>query len=310
MPTFDFLFGCFLAIMLLKQTDNLSKTFQHSTMSAAKGNKIAQDVIETLSRDRCEISFNLFWEKVLKRKQHFFGNDPVLPRKRRRPQRLEDGNPTTHHFPLTPKDHYRQIYFQALDTVTSCIRQRFDQPNFRKYVCLQEMFLKAVKDEPWESELDAVCSVFGSDFNKFRLEAQLPLLSHTAKSMHYELDKFNVHDLIDLLQQLDESRKVAMSEVVKLAKILLVMPATNAVSERSFSAMKRVNTYSRNTTTDKRLNNLMVLHVHREIVDSLSLIAVANEFVERVNGRKFLFGKFTEQDLTTKNRVEHKSTQT
>ena len=41
-------------------------------MSAAKGNKIAQDVIETLSRDRCEISFNLFWEKVLKRKKQNF----------------------------------------------------------------------------------------------------------------------------------------------------------------------------------------------------------------------------------------------
>ena len=82
--------------------------------------------------------------------------------------------------------------------------------------------------------------------------------------MQFDLQRFNVHDLIQFLQKLDDSRKVAMSEVIKLAKILLVMPATNAISERSFSALKRVKTYLRSTTTDSRMNHLMVLHVHKE----------------------------------------------
>ena len=105
--------------------------------------------------------------------------------------------------------------------------------------------------------------------------------------MHDESDRLNVRDLIDFLQKLDESRKV-----VKLAKILLVMPATNTVSERSFSAMKRVKTYSKSTITNNRFNHLMVLHVYREMVDNV------------------LFGQFTERDLTTKHSVRHKSTQT
>ena len=91
-----------------------------------------------------------------------------------------------------------------------------------------------------------------------------PLLPPTAMALQFELARFTVHDLIQLLQKLDYSRKVAMSEVIKVAKILLVMPATNAISERSFSAMKRVKTYLRSTTTDSRMNHLMVLHVHKE----------------------------------------------
>ena len=60
----------------------------------------------------------------------------------------------------------------------------------------------------------------------------------------------------------------------KLVRLLLVMPATNAVSERSASALRRVKTYLRTTMCDARLNNL-VLHVHKDRCDSLVLATVA-----------------------------------
>ena len=70
------------------------------------------------------------------------------------------------------------------------------------------------------------------------------------------------------------------------------MPATNAISERSFSALKRVKTYMRSTTTDNILNHLMTLHIHKEKTDMLDLIEIANEFCERNERRKAKFGKF------------------
>ena len=55
-------FGCFLGEMLhiLRQTDNLSKTRQGSSVTAAKGNALAQLVIRTLKKDSCESCFQLF----------------------------------------------------------------------------------------------------------------------------------------------------------------------------------------------------------------------------------------------------------
>ena len=48
MSTFQFLFSCSLGKMILKQADNLSKTLQNLSISAAQGQEIAHLVIETL----------------------------------------------------------------------------------------------------------------------------------------------------------------------------------------------------------------------------------------------------------------------
>jgi len=62
-----------------------------------------------------------------------------------------------------------------------------------------------------------------------------------------------------------------ISEVVKLLTLILVMPATNAVSEHSASALRRVKTYLCSTMHQDRLNHLMILHVHKEETDNLKL---------------------------------------
>ena len=77
-----------------------------------------------------------------------------------------------------------------------------------------------------------------------------------------------------------------------LLKLILVLPATNATSEHSFSALRRVKSYLRNTMGQKRLNTLMVLHVHKDLTDKLNLKDVANEFVGAAECRLSMYGKF------------------
>ena len=67
------------------------------------------------------------------------------------------------------------------------------------------------------------------------------------------------------------------------------MPATNAQSERSFSAVRRIKTYLRSRMSQKRLNNLMLLHVHKSETDDLDLIDVANDFIAHSEHRKQFF---------------------
>ena len=73
-------------------------------------------------------------------------------------------------------------------------------------------------------------------------------------------------------------------------------PATNAVSERSFSALKRVKGYLRATMGQNRLKHLMFLHVHSELTDKIDLVEVANRFVGNIDARKKLFGTFSDTD--------------
>lgn len=75
------------------------------------------------------------------------------------------------------------------------------------------------------------------------------------------------------------------------------MPAMNAVSERTFSALCRVKIYLRSTMSQARLNHLMLLYVVYEETDSLDLIQVANEFVSDSDHRNSTFGTFKQSEL-------------
>ena len=88
------------------------------------------------------------------------------------------------------------------------------------------------------------------------------------------------------------------------------MPAANAVSERSFSALKRVKTYLRSTAGEARLNHFMLLHVHKELTHNTDSVGFPNFFVGDNHRRKQLFGKFTEYDLPMKPVSASKATHT
>jgi len=91
---------------------------------------------------------------------------------------------------------------------------------------------------------------------------------------------------------------------------MLVMPATNVVSEYSFSALRQVKTYLRSTTGEARLNHLMLLRVHKEIADSMDIVEVAILFVGDNHQRKHLFVKFSILDLPMKSVFASNATQT
>ena len=83
-----------------------------------------------------------------------------------------------------------------------------------------------------------------------------------------------------------------ISEVVKLLTLILVMPATNAVSKRSASALRRIKTYLHTTMHQDRLNHLMVLHVHKDEADNIYLEGCVNEFISLNSHRSDKIAKF------------------
>ena len=61
---------------------------------------------------------------------------------RKRPIRYEDGNAAVE-FHSNPKDYYRQIYYEALDLIVQSIKDRFEQPGYKVYKCLEDLVIKA-----------------------------------------------------------------------------------------------------------------------------------------------------------------------
>ena len=188
MAAFPFYFGCTLGSFILKHTDNLSHALQGSSMSAAQGQQVAEEVSKTLSRDRSEAAFDLFWTRLLKRKSEVDAvAEPQLPRKRRAPARQEVGDSGTHYFRSTPKEHFRHMYYAAIDVSKECIRTRFNQKDFKVYQSIQELLLKAVAGEDHDEELARLMAVYGdTDLQQYKLEAQLSLLPDVVQAMGYD----------------------------------------------------------------------------------------------------------------------------
>ena len=86
--------------------------------------------------------------------------------------------------------------------------------------------------------------------------------------------------------------KTMLSEIHNMLQLYLTIPITSATSERTFSALKHVFTYLRSSMSEKRLNNCVLSHVHKELLDGLDLIQIAKEFVLANDEHIKYFGSF------------------
>ena len=69
-----------------------------------------------------------------------------------------------------------------------------------------------------------------------------------------------------------------VSEVLRLVKLILTAPATNAVSKRSCSMLHRFKTYLRSSLAPELLSSCLILATYKEKIDKLKIVEVANQF--------------------------------
>ena len=145
------------------------------------------------------------------------------------------------------------------------------------YKNVENLIINTIKRENAEGSFTAVTEFYRDGFNIEQLRLQLQILANNYPEEVRE--SVTAKDVCDYVQNMSPFEKALISEAFVLLKILIVMPATNAVSERSFSALRRLKNYMRSTMSQDRLNHLLFLHAHKDYTNSLDLIAVANDFV-------------------------------
>ena len=126
--------------------------------------------------------------------------------------------------------------------------------------------------------------LYSPNIKEDRLISQLKVL-HSGK----ESPEKDFKSIVTYLKRLNHIEKEYFSEVIKLVKLILITPATNAVCERSFSALRRVKIWLRATTRQARLNWCLTLHAHKEKTDALFMTSIANESVSRNPPRTNIF---------------------
>ena len=215
MTKFDFSFGVSLGLLILKHSDNLSKAMQGTDVSAPEGQKLMQMTVVMLESIQNDTSFDLFWQKT-----NSIAED-VLPRHCKIPRRLDDSSEPTS--PDSAEKQYRSIYFQALYHIISCIEDRFNQAGYKTFRNVQDLLLKTAAGEAYDDELPSVLPFYGSDFHIHLLPTQLEIFSND-----FQADgKVTVREIAHHFHKCSDAQLQLESQVSKLVRLLLVMPATN-----------------------------------------------------------------------------------
>lgn len=159
----------------------------------------------------------------------------------------------------------KRVFFEILDVLINQIEVRFKDISTLVFLDLVNCnkFSEFHKKFP-ESQFNSLIKNYKSSFNKEKLKRELQVL-YSDKTIFG--NSLNLKDMVEFIFENDIINEVP--ELYKLFCLIFSLPPTSASVERSFSVLKRIKSYSRNTMSQTRLNNLSILAIERFLVKEL-----------------------------------------
>ena len=173
MEKFSTFFGLKLGHLVFSITERLSGTLQGKDTTIQEAVEAAKPTESYLQRLRSDEEYAKFYQDVLQTSQNLT-DEPVLPRKRNIPRRINDG--ADPHQYETPEEFHRQHYFQALDEVTSELSRRFDQQDIKIVAEVEKMLLSAACCDKELVVPEIVQKTYQKDIQVEPLQALLKLI--------------------------------------------------------------------------------------------------------------------------------------
>ena len=155
-----------------------------------------------------------------------------------------------------------------------------------KYVSLENLLLKAANNEDISKYQKVVTEFYDTDFDAQRLQVHLEIFGEDCTKLITK----DLRSIIEHLRDFSDVQKTLISEVFKLVKLILVLPVTNATSERVFSMLRLVESYLRSSTRQSRLNYLMLLSTYKEELDNINMKELAQFFINKNDDPISMFG--------------------
>ncbi len=242
-------------------------------------NIIADTTIESLlafvKEKRSEGAFQTVYAKAAD-----LTSDPRdEPMRKRRLTQLQD-----------PQERYRNLYMAILDNILEQIPRRFS--NLESMLFLElvnpgkfDDMRQAFPEEAFQSVLKS----YGHHFDSGRLRSELQVLY---SDQDLQSNRGKLCDYLVFLKDMELDS--AMPQLYKLFSLVATIGATSAGVERSFSCLKRLKSYTRNTMGQGRLSSLALLAIERTLVKSLEKTPswydrVTEHFLEKERRAEFTY---------------------
>ncbi|KAK9753079.1 hAT family C-terminal dimerization region [Popillia japonica] len=153
---------------------------------------------------------------------------------------------------------------EVCDIITVQIKERF---SYRGHLQAADLFNKDKYSEFSKifpvTVLNDVCSFYPM-LSKSRLRTELEVI-YSREDLKEIVGAMNL-----LLFIMENNLSETFIETSKILKIIVTTPMTTAEAERTFSTLKYIKTFLRNTMLDDRLNALAMMSINRNLVHEIN----------------------------------------
>ena len=267
---FDFLFGMSVLKLILPHTSALSSFVQGVNIDVLKVKQNADLTIETLQNTRTEENFKFIWQLTLSnstRVKDLLEEENIdidfieakLPRQRPSKRRLGNQEPNCENTVFDTVEKYNKVthFYPALDKIINELKNRFAE-NDNKILCSMGKILS--QERPDDEAFSVVSEFYSLDMDQ--LKADHKVFIHAKKQLA------DTTSISVMYKQMFQSKTLMMMpELSKIIKVFSVIPATSCSAERSFSSLRRLKTYLRNTMGQDRLSSLAVMTIEPSFVN-------------------------------------------
>ncbi|CAI6372654.1 unnamed protein product [Macrosiphum euphorbiae] len=215
----------------------------------------------------------------LQNKMETLGHAANLKRKRKEPDLLRDyclstttGAEDNLNLIETAKDYWMShAYFPVIDAIINDMKTRFSVESLKMAKSIDTFLdLQYDKDSYFVNHYKILLKIEEDD-----LKCELKV----AKKV-YENQKVNNS------KKHNEQLKSVISydtypNIYKLMHVALAIPISSATCERSFSSMRRINTYLRSNMEQDRFTDLSIINIERELSNQIDNEQILNKFSEK-----------------------------
>ena len=292
MEKFSTYFGLKLAHLVFAGSEQLSITLQGKDTTIQEAITASELAVRHLQRLRSDSSFDTFYASVVE-SANDLTSPPSLPRYRTPPKKPGDASSSSHRFP-TPESYFKKQYFEVFDLLTNELKRRFSQERGVSVAAMIEKVLLSASNGTFEKLPDGL-QIYKNDVDFERLTVQLKMIPDLLSTRNAQVGSIpirevtNVRTLSEVMNELSVSKGM-LSQVDRLIRIFFTIPITTSTAERTFSTLRRLKTYLRSTMTQQRLNNTMLLYIHKDRADEIDLSAVSHDLIQVNERRRNYFG--------------------
>lgn len=277
----NYKFLCLLQLWerILVSIDKISKALQKETVSMDKASKMIKGLSETIQEIRDEGIDPAIDYATQKAKE--IGIDAHFPEKRRKKvskKLTELVSKDDDSCFLTPHDEFKRETNVVFDRILSELKTRYEAMASisSEFYFLTGPALKKESLNDLKKYAADFCLKYSNDVDVVELSNEVDTFKMQAKELLEDLEKATP---LDLLKKIQEFTLEDVYPNIQIAlRIYLTLPVTVASCERSFSKLKLIKNYLRNSMGQERLTNLAIISIEHEEVTKLNLDELVNDF--------------------------------